>query len=286
MASFQDMFGDIKSKLGLGGAQQNDYDEYDDYAEYDDYDEAYDEYDEEPAPEDEAEDDFSSGRFGSRGQVTTRTPRGTAASSANLVSYSEARRSMQSARADADAARARSNSFGRTLVDSTLPPAMTPEGTREFSAAAERRRSEGLDSLFASTDVPAGAGATAGASGARGSKALSSAAPSAANALESATNRLNQLGANGAQRRLAVLRPADYSQAEGVVRTLKEGDAVILVLTGTTEALTKRLLDFSFGAACALGAKVECVGAKTFAITIGKELSPSERAELAAKGIS
>jgi cell division inhibitor SepF len=83
-----------------------------------------------------------------------------------------------------------------------------------------------------------------------------------------------------------VLRPADYSQAEGVVRTLKEGDAVILVLTGVNEALTKRLLDFSFGAACALGATVECVGSKTFAITIGKELTQAERSELASKGIA
>ena len=71
----------------------------------------------------------------------------------------------------------------------------------------------------------------------------------------------------------------------GITTGLKLGNAVVLCLTGTPDALAKRILDFSFGVASALDANVECVGNKVFALTRVNELSEGERSYLRSQGL-
>ena len=150
------------------------------------------------------------------------------------------------------------------MVDSSLPPQMTPEGTAAASAAASavhHARSEGLNSLFESTTPPADTRSTSS----RGSSASSS--------------RFT------ASRTLKVVAPGAYNDAEAVSTALKLGNAVVLNLAATPDALAKRILDFSFGVASALDANVECVGNKVFALTRIDELTEAERSYLRTQGI-
>lgn len=113
---------------------------------------------------------------------------------------------------DAPATRRGSSSSFRTMVDSSLPPQMTPEGTAAASAAASavhHARSEGLNSLFESTTPPADTRSTSS----RGSSASSSRfTPS---------------------RTLKVVAPGAYNDAEAVSTALKLGNAVVLNLAAT-----------------------------------------------------
>ena len=70
-----------------------------------------------------------------------------------------------------------------------------------------------------------------------------------------------------------------------MARALKAGDVAVLVLAGTAPELAKRVLDFSFGAACALDASVDCPAEKVFVIARGQGLTDAERKQLAAQGI-
>lgn len=88
-----------------------------------------------------------------------------------------------------------------------------------------------------------------------------------------------------AKRHLSIIAPMSYGDVEGVARALKAGDVVVLVLTRTPDALSKRVLDFSFGAASALDASVDSVANKVFAITRDHGLTPSERTELRSQGV-
>lgn len=298
------MFGDIKSKLGFGSQSQgrgsgrsydggyDDYDDYDDYA--DDYGDDYGDYADDYA--DDYGSDHGDDRYG--GAVTTRE-RGTRSSAARsaggstmprLVSIDDVRASTQVpsissgrdssyARRSASTGTAPTRSLGRTMVDSSLPPQMTPEGTAAVSAAASRRHSEGLDSLFMPTDDPSVRSASRGAdSGAASSARIASAAQGSAASTSSVTSVAGH-------RSVDVLRPKSYEEAEKVVTSLKGGNAVVLVVADASGELSKRLLDFSFGAACALGASVECVGDKTFAITCVKPLTEVERMNLRNQGV-
>lgn len=262
------MFGDIKSKLGFG--RKDDYEEYyDDYEEYDeeDYGEfGYDESYERPS---------SSSRYDPYSSVTTREvgSRSTGRSSMpRLVSIDDVRaRTSVPSLSDRDTVSSSrraggSNSF-RTMVDSSLPPQMTPEGTAAASAAASAThaaRSEGLNSLFEPT-TPA--------------PSPEERSSSSRSALGSATSRTTP------SRTLKVIKPMAYNDAEAISTALKLGDAVVLCLTATPDALAKRILDFSFGVASALDANVESVGNKVFALTRINELSEGERSYLRSQGL-
>jgi cell division inhibitor SepF len=86
-------------------------------------------------------------------------------------------------------------------------------------------------------------------------------------------------------RELEVLRPTSYADAEQVAKALKNGSAVALDLTQTRPELAKRILDFSFGAACALSAQVESPANRVYVITCDYELSPEEHELLVARGV-
>ncbi len=263
------MFGDIKSRLGFG--RKDDQEEfYDDYEEFDDED--YGEY-----GYDESYTRTSSrSSYDRYDSVTTREPGMRSAgrsSMPRLVSIDDVRArtqvpSLPDDDAPAPSRRASGSSSFRTMVDSSLPPQMTPEGTAAASAAASaahQARSEGLNSLFEpSTPAPAEDRAPARSSFAGTGTSSSRTTPS---------------------RTLKVVKPLAYNDAEAVSTALKLGNAVVLCLTGTPDALAKRILDFSFGVASALDANVECVGNKVFALTRVNELSEGERSYLRSQGL-
>lgn len=273
------MLGDLKSKLGFGAKNQDpEYDEYydDGYEEYaDDYDDYAD------SPEDDYYEDYAprSNRSASYASDSYRaTPRGRA-TSPRLVSMDDVRASTRipaSLERDPLPARATRSSFdaGRTMVDSSLPPQMTPEGTAAEAAAASRRRSEGLDSLFSSTtEAPAPTPR----------QAATTQRTSAYDPYEVYSG--SHSAGYSASRGLKVIKPMSYAEVEGVARALKAGDAVVLGLGNTPDALSKRILDFSFGVASALDANVDAVANKVFVITKGGELTDAERMTLRNQGV-
>ncbi len=272
------MFGDLKSRLGFGSKNQEPayddyYDEaYDDYA--DDYGDGYDDY---------ADDDYEA--YAPRSERASAdpyrvTPRNRT-TSPRLVSIEDVRANARANAAyDREASRqplsgGRSSSFdnGRTMVDSSLPPQMTPEGTAAEAAAATRRRSEGLDSLFSPTTEPAEPAAAPAASPAR----------STYDSYEAYANPRS--AGYSVSRGVKVIKPMSYGDVEGVARALKAGDVVVLALGNTPDALSKRILDFSFGVASALDATVDAVADKVFAITKGGELTDAERIGLRNQGV-
>ena len=187
------MLDGIKSKLGFAGGNAPQYDEgydqepYDEgYGEYGDYGDDYGEGYEEFA---DYGPDYDGGAQGGSYEpytpVTTRAAGGAASrrsartepSMPKLVSIDDVRAHTQlpeSLSRDplpprrVSSASATRRFAERTMVDSSLPPSMTPEGTQAAAAAANapsarRERSEGLNSLFEPTD--AGRGDAAGGAG-------------------------------------------------------------------------------------------------------------------------
>ena len=63
------------------------------------------------------------------------------------------------------------------------------------------------------------------------------------------------------------------------------GDVVVLDLAATPGDLAKRVLDFSFGVASALDARVDCIAEKVFIICRGEGLTLTERGSLRIQGI-
>lgn len=298
------MLGDIKSKLGFGSKDKADEydeyyaDEYDDYADdyadgYDDgyADDAYDGYDASSSRSSRYDSHASSASRDSRSAVSSRAE----VRSPRLVSIEDVRASTRAGNVDRDSSSRYSSgsSFSsgsssyrgnRTMVDSSLPPQMTPEGTAAQAAAASGRRvSEGLDSLFSPT--------TGETSYARADSVAPSHSPSASPVFSrSAYDPFDSYsGASSASysatRSVVVLKPMSYAEVERVSKSLKAGDAVVLCLGSAPDSLAKRVLDFSFGVASALDASVECIADKVFAVTRGKDLTETERADLRGQGV-
>jgi cell division inhibitor SepF len=86
-------------------------------------------------------------------------------------------------------------------------------------------------------------------------------------------------------RQVNVFKPVSYADAEKVAQSLKQGDAVVVVLTATRPELAKRILDFVFGAASVLDGKVDRIADRVFVITQGVALTPEERDLLVSRGI-
>ena len=247
------LFGDIKSRLGIGARNDGGADVYDEeYDEYDEYDEYNDDYEEDYDP------------YMDRNPVTTRDRGGS--SLPRLVSMGDARESARGSFSHRDGvgSSARSSSvrsYGRTMVDSSLPSSMTAEGTAATSAAANSKRGTGLESLFSSSSR----------STSRSSSDL--------------IRNSMQLSMPG-MRQLQVIKPVKYDDAEAVTSVLKNNDVAILNFAETDRDLMKRILDFSFGAASALDASVESVGNGVFAICRSVGLDDNERADLKKMGIA
>lgn len=268
------MLGGLKSRLGFS-------DSTGDYAEDDGFGEGYDEF-EEYGPDYRGDDDFAPTHArDSFAPATLRDPRpagrhsATGSISSNLVSLDDVRASTrvpESLNRDPLPERRTSSSpmrSTRTMVEPAIGAhAGTPNARAQAAAAAgNQERSESLNSLFGSAEsAPQAGGASRG------------------------FDPYDALSGRGAtqhtpMRSVAVVRPTAYADAEAVAKSLKAGDAVVLVLKQTPADLVMRLLDFSFGASCALGASVDCIAEKVFAITAGAPLTQSELSGLRGQGI-
>lgn len=149
---------------------------------------------------------------------------------------------------------------------------------RDFGALREdSHRSPGVNSLFEPSSAASAPQATASSTGAYAQTTGSIPAP----ASSSSEGRVVQRPA----RIVTIVKPESYDDAERIAKVLKSGDVAVVSLRNTPEALGKRILDFSFGVACAFEAQVECVSGHVFVITRGAGLSDAEASRLKAQGL-
>lgn len=144
--------------------------------------------------------------------------------------------------------------------------------------------------------VPKPAGSSAGTQGRAPAASPAAAAPAGASSARVSplgvlpggpaerAMRSGTVTARPTGRKLRLVAPKAYDDARQVTRILKAGDVAVLSLVQTPPDLAKRILDFSFGAANALDAGVECVADRVFIISRGQGLSKNERALLQAQG--
>lgn len=82
-----------------------------------------------------------------------------------------------------------------------------------------------------------------------------------------------------------VLRPESYDDVETVVRRVRTRQPVALVFAGVRTEVAKRVLDFSYGFACGLGASVREVGDRVFMVLPqGCEVKETDLAKLRKDG--
>lgn len=82
-----------------------------------------------------------------------------------------------------------------------------------------------------------------------------------------------------------ILRPESYDDIETVVRRVRTRQPVVLVFAGVRTETAKRVLDFSYGFACGLGATVKELGDRVFIVLpAGCEVKESDLAKLRADG--
>ena len=77
-----------------------------------------------------------------------------------------------------------------------------------------------------------------------------------------------------------VLRPESYDDVETVVRRVRTKQPVALIFVGVRTEVAKRVLDFSYGFACGLGATVKEVGDRVFMVlpAVARSKIPISRA--------
>lgn len=146
----------------------------------------------------------------------------------------------------------------------------------------EEQRSAGLSGLFdpnASQETAAMPAVVPAAS------ATGAVAPAETGTVPSVSSIEDVRVVQRATRILTIIKPESYAEAERIPKILKSGDVAVLSLRNTPDALGKRILDFSFGVACALDARVECVSGHVFAITRGIGLTDGEITRLRDQGL-
>ena len=297
------VLGGIKSKLGIGAKNNDNYNEDDsDYNQYETYndDDAnfddtfgyaddYDSYDNQSYYQEEASDTRIGNPFASSGGVTR--PR--------LVSLEDVRANTQldtSPRSSEDDC----SSYASDTSSNVVP-------AYDFESSAQELRSQGLNSLFNPTTSDSSSPSfgtfaqqpeanNATSQGASTEKPATD-RPAVVSPL-SVQPTLRPAGTSyeayanpaartpsGYARTLDVTRPKAYGDVEGIARTVRNGNIAILCLASTPGDLSKRLLDFSFGVASALSAHVECIGNKVFALYLGDALSNNEMQILKEQGV-
>lgn len=156
------------------------------------------------------------------------------------------------------------------------------------------KRSAGLDSLFSSTEDPRPTAQRSNASAGSAAFGASVAAASGAGVDEGMQPPSTDVGASARvpswaspsmKREVHLLSPLSYEDMASVAAYVKADEVVVLSLGKAGDALGKRLLDFAFGVASALDARVKCVAPQTFLINRGADLSKEESARLSRLGI-
>lgn len=250
----------IKSKLGFSNDKDepldDDYyydDEYDD--DYDDYDDDVDDYDDDYDDDDdyEEEDSRSDNRFGRAAFQRLRN------------------RVMPDSSRGAQPKRSSVRSVSSNLVNID-------------DVRARKRAADSFDDADRRASYGQGIGSRRGFASDAADAESSFEAPRAAFDPYNAFSGEGE-AAHAPLRSLSVIRPAAYSEVEQVARCLRAGDMVILSMKTTPGDLAKRVLDFSFGAASMVDARVECVGDKVFALSTGVALTDEEKAHLISQGV-
>lgn len=118
--------------------------------------------------------------------------------------------------------------------------------------------SSGLDGLFASTD------------------------PSASSPVPA--NRTSSVGGHFT-RKVEIFEPKNFEEAVNIVTMLKEGSVVILNLKYVNAGLSKRILDFAFGAIAALDMQITYEAPQVFSIIRDGKLTLVERDQLRLKKV-
>ena len=256
------MLDDLKSRLGFGSHDDDEYeDDYDDFDD-DDFEDDYDDY---------ADRNGASSRRSSRSRdydydyerdygsdYDRRSDSGP-----RLVSIDDVKESTRADRYNRDSYDNVTHYSTRSVIDETVPPISSPAHNAALRDS-QRSSSDGYNSLFEPTRAPEPA-------------ASSSYDPYEAYSTGSAAT-------HAPMRSLTVLKPTVYGDVERVAKAVKSGDVVVLVMRNTPDDLSKRILDFSFGVASALDANVECPGDKVFAIARGNALSEDEKRRLRNQG--
>lgn len=319
-----DLIGGLKDRFGFGNGQNRDgYDDYDEY--YDDYyDEYAPESGQDGYYDDYAGEEYSNPydrlEYTSRPTSRVASSRNRGASgdlSSHLVNADDVRatthyRASEAASETAEmpaltesetAAFQPTEGFDvpkRTYSDFSSPyragSSQSARASRTSATAGSTgvssTGSAGLDSLFEpTTGASSAAGSTATASSSRfadtsyTSAASTSATSTTASSDPYAAYEGSSSFAPSTTREISIVKPLSYDDASSVARSVRAGDIVVLSLRTTDDALSKRVLDFSFGVAAALGAQVDYVAEKTFVIIQGKELTLEERHRLQQQGI-
>lgn len=289
------IIGDIKDRFGFGGSKQRSYDEDAYYDEYDDY--GYDDAD--PYGQEDAYVSSTQADPYDRLEYTTRT---TAPRPSRTSSYSTSPHLVSS-----EDIRATTSAYGVSTAATTTSfassrSASAPTRSQEATTAMPSV-SYGSDASVESEqyDVPATSytdfvspykehanqSSVSSSSYSVGLDSLftpSAGSDSTSNAY-SATSDTQSAGSTSYSREITLLQPVKYDDVASVARSVKLGNIVVLSLRSTDAALSKRVLDFSFGVASALDAHVDCIAQKTFVIVQGRELSLEEKHRLQKQGI-
>lgn len=160
---------------------------------------------------------------------------------------------------------------------------------RDFASTSKRSHSthsQGLDSLFTPTEeeinvemegitepMDAVENATVGETTGR---------VSAGNSQDFMTQPDVQVAKS---RQVAVIKPDTFEEAEIVTKTLKRGGLVVIDLRQAEDALSKRFLDFSFGATSALGGSVDILGTDIYSISTGSPIMQTELDRIKREGL-
>lgn len=280
--SASELFGDLKDKLGFGGGRSDRRDDYYDDPYYDDY------ADPEPAQGsyDSGYDPDTYGDPYDRLEYTTRStgssrPVGSRSgrfSSAQLVSSGDIR--------------ATTSAYG--VSDVAAKPTMELPSVLHRTEAEER---ESVSKIAEDFSIPASSytdfvspykhSSSASASSSAGLDSLFTPSASSSSAVSGSSDDASGVSTHSASlaREIVVLKPTSYEDVSSIAQSVRAGKIVVLYLRQTDPALSKRVLDFSFGVASALIAQVDCLAEKTFVVLQGKELTLEEKHNLAKQGV-
>lgn len=277
--SASELFGDLKDKLGFGGGRSDRHDDY-----YDDP--YYDDYDDSPSGQgyDAGYDPDTYGDPYDRLEYTTRST-----GSSRSASSRSGRYSVPQLVSSGDI-RATTSAYGVSEV------AAKPQ-LDVSNAARQAEEKESVSKIAEDFSIPASSytdfvspykhTSSAGSSSAASTSSLSSAASFTSSTESSSAAAQEPATAHGTStaREVTVLKPASYEDVSSVAQSVRAGHIVVLSLRQTDPALSKRVLDFSFGVASALTAQVDCIAEKTFVILQGRELTLEEKHKLAKQGV-
>lgn len=277
--SASELFGDLKDKLGFGGGRSDRHDDY-----YDDP--YYDDYDDSPSGQgyDAGYDPDTYGDPYDRLEYTTRST-----GSSRSAGSRSGRYSVPQLVSSGDI-RATTSAYG--VSEAAAKPQLDVS-----NAAHQAEEKESVSKIAEDFSIPASSytdfvspykhTSSAGSSSAASTSSLSSAAsftPST-ELSSAATQEPAAALSTSTAREVTVLKPASYEDVSSVAQSVRAGHIVVLSLRQTDPALSKRVLDFSFGVASALTAQVDCIAEKTFVILQGRELTLEEKHKLAKQGV-